>query len=891
MGGDRDAIQQLELDIYNPAFPDNLGGLVKVKEAWPLTATERDRLLKAAYNTAKPLSYIGLVRCYREQQSQSVDSNEFLIAPETIAEFITSYHALMHGALLLYATSNIHLVMHNKISTGRNDQTFEETIRNKLSTDYMYRSYYTDIAQLLLNSILEHKEKIERIRNIRDSSTVITRDSNFYQNLAEIYLQSARQLQKLTQLVPIQQKTYFYNPAGQDKEKYEKVFSKNISYSLLPFDDFFRQEAQYLIQQGLEQLLNSLITSSARRSYFINLLHNPLLYLSPSPNPESQEKTKAILQDYVTLYFLLNYALKQKINEPSFITVEIQQLSEMLTIRHLIEKEACFESSWKGDMPVQPFAHYELLYLSWQAINSLEIFKEDDVFETLIKHLNEPNKDIPTILKQIKLFDRTREAAESIYQHLSNKHPLKANFTALNAAEKSSPSLAMQLLSWWKEPTPALNSIERSYAAYKVKLIQWNLPRELFYYVERSLLYEKIELLYGNRKNDRTLILATLTGLGGIGKTQIANHYIHLAKNYTFKAWFQADSITTLHEEYRLLARELNLIREQHTLDQVVARLRNWLHENPGWLLVYDNVNNPNDIYDLLPEKGGCVLITSRNSNGWQPEEQIKVSTMSSEEAKTLMKTLCGEEGESTNELLVKLGHFPLAITQAASYIKKLGLSSEHYLNLYKQQKLLLIDKSKLPQEDNHLSLMTTWELINFSLLKENPGALEILKYCALLAPNNIPVDLLIDLLKEEGRREGEKLWHEYIESLLNYSLITLSEDKKTISIHPLLTELLLMKMENGKTVLFHVLRLLPVLLLASQEHATSMEDMYRRQKLLPHLLATLSILNNLSTKNPDESKLKQAQANILTQAAIINLLLGNYRSAKHQFEEDLLIK
>jgi len=424
-------------------------------------------------------------------------------------------------------------------------------------------------------------------------------------------------------------------------------------------------------------------------------------------------------------------------------------------------------------------------------------------------------------------------------------------------------------------------------------LVEWNIPAELPYFIERPLLHEQIETHFKNKKASPILALTALSGLGGIGKTQLANHYVCSTQNYTFKAWLRADSKEILQQEYWSLAKELNLVEEKDTQNQVIARLQRWFSDNPGWLLIYDNVKDKGDIYTLLPEKGGHILITSRSGNSWHPDEQIEVSGMRLEEARALVKKLSAQEGEVVDTLLAKLGYLPLAIAHAASYMKKKRVSAQDYLKLYEEQKLELIDKGKLPPEDKHQPLMVAWQLNRAILVQEDPKALEMLEYCSLLNPSNVPAYVLIGLLaREKTIKAAEELWADIKESLSNYSLITLVVDNEVVSVHPLLQEFIRSEIPEDKFI-FRLYSVAKILTQVSKEQNNSMIDIYRRQKLLPHILAVSTTINNhLATKSEDSALLGLLNANLLGTAGFINhYLIGNTHIAIEQFEYALVIQ
>nr|QNO48203.1 hypothetical protein PGANABGL_00017 [Methanosarcinales archaeon ANME-2c ERB4] len=94
-----------------------------------------------------------------------------------------------------------------------------------------------------------------------------------------------------------------------------------------------------------------------------------------------------------------------------------------------------------------------------------------------------------------------------------------------------------------------------------------------------------------------------VTGMGGVGKTQLAIEYIYRHKpDYKVIWWIHSDEPAAMAADYASLAASLDLPEKEST-DQreMVGAVKRWLEHNSGWLLVFDNANDQRAIRDYIP--------------------------------------------------------------------------------------------------------------------------------------------------------------------------------------------------------------------------------------------------------------------------------------------------
>lgn len=138
------------------------------------------------------------------------------------------------------------------------------------------------------------------------------------------------------------------------------------------------------------------------------------------------------------------------------------------------------------------------------------------------------------------------------------------------------------------------------------------------------------------------------------------------------------------------------------------------------------------------------------------------------------MNTTELSDQEAAKILAESLGKLPLALEQAKGYMERTGSSLSDYLAIFeKRQKLI---KSNRALTRKQAILTATWEIALQQFKKTSPAAADLMRLCAFLAPENIP---LIDIRREVKNpsrslaavMEDQKVFDEAVETLKGYSL------------------------------------------------------------------------------------------------------------------------
>jgi tetratricopeptide (TPR) repeat protein len=272
----------------------------------------------------------------------------------------------------------------------------------------------------------------------------------------------------------------------------------------------------------------------------------------------------------------------------------------------------------------------------------------------------------------------------------------------------------------------------------------WNIPAPVRNFTGREPDLRTLRARLTKGGTDGRISAVALHGMGGVGKTQLARAYAHQYRDhYQVGWWIAADSPVAAAAALGTLAAALGL-PDGLPLDTLVARLSGALAERQGWLLVFDSATDSTDLEPLLPAAAdGHVLVTSRNQAWHGLAEPVPVEVLGPDAAVRLLQQRSGDpDRDAAAELATQLGCLPLALEQAAAYAEQQHLALSRYVKLFRQRRHELLDRGR-PLAYNG-TVAATFTLALDRLAQTNPAALQLLELCALLAPDELPVDLIL---------------------------------------------------------------------------------------------------------------------------------------------------
>lgn len=268
-----------------------------------------------------------------------------------------------------------------------------------------------------------------------------------------------------------------------------------------------------------------------------------------------------------------------------------------------------------------------------------------------------------------------------------------------------------------------------------------------------------------------------------------------------------------IRKAYTKIAHDIGLVKTDDPAVDKLQLVKDWFESQASgsWLIIVDNADdvdllfgsghhesNPSTrascrLADYFPRRrNGSILLTTRNqkvgTKFTSMQNLIAIPSMNSTDASKLLSDQLGYEVFNNLDLSAlanALENLPLALVQAASFIKSNSISPHRYLEIYQGSDM---DKVKLLSQDfedlgrdseTRNPVIVTW-MISFEQIKKNDSlAAKILSLISVLDRQAIPKDLL-------QLSEDTVDFEVSMGTLKAFSMISSQQDGKAFDMHRL---------------------------------------------------------------------------------------------------------
>ncbi|CAN9236433.1 unnamed protein product [Alternaria alternata] len=419
-----------------------------------------------------------------------------------------------------------------------------------------------------------------------------------------------------------------------------------------------------------------------------------------------------------------------------------------------------------------------------------------------------------------------------------------------------------------------------------------------------------------------------LVGLGGVGKSQLAIEYCYRTAEQspdTWVFWAHASNTARLEQSFREIAELVKVRGRKDPQADVFKLVHDWLRneKNRPWLLVLDNADDagvlspppsnsqtsPTDgctddsdcggstststsssglqrhLSEYLPpSRHGSVLVTSRTRHAAmqivEDSDVMPIEPMHDAAAHALLYTKLGDKvdrGDGIAELAAALEYMPLALVQAAAYIRERAPRSSvrQYLVEYREsdnRKTSLLNRAA-----GHLrrdkaasnSVLLTWQISFEHIRSSRRSAADLLSLMSFFDRQGIQEALL----RNPGSTTENDNFEDDVHTLRDYSFITVTKEADMFEMHNLVQ--LATRTWLGNQGQLHRWQGQFISNLCAEMPTGRYENWQKCQVLFPHARAALA-------QRPQNKESLREWAMLLYKAAWYAWNRGNAGEAEH---------
>jgi hypothetical protein len=290
------------------------------------------------------------------------------------------------------------------------------------------------------------------------------------------------------------------------------------------------------------------------------------------------------------------------------------------------------------------------------------------------------------------------------------------------------------------------------------QIVIGEIPREPAGFVDRAMVGRLAEAA----ESGRAAVVCAVTGLRGVGKTQVAAAYARsrIADQWGLVGWVNAESSDVLLAGLAAVAEAGGVADPDRDPAKSARRLRDYLETRPGpGLLVFDNAVDPDSLRAFLPASGGTQLVvtsTDRAFADWGVPVDVSVFTRPDSVVYLADRTGL-DDPAGADAVAAELGDLPLALAQAAAVIRRRHWSYPRYLS--EQQKVPVEQLlGRVPGGDYARPVAAALLLSVQDVEDADPSCLTslVLRVIAVMSPSGISRDMLAGFSQVAGAYAGD---------------------------------------------------------------------------------------------------------------------------------------
>ncbi|POM26473.1 hypothetical protein BTM25_08740 [Actinomadura rubteroloni] len=267
----------------------------------------------------------------------------------------------------------------------------------------------------------------------------------------------------------------------------------------------------------------------------------------------------------------------------------------------------------------------------------------------------------------------------------------------------------------------------------------WHVPERLPYAVDRERPMSALRVRLPGK--------VVVQGPPGTGKTQLVIAYAHhYAADYDHVWWIDATVPELIPGALAALVRAAGVSPDPASAE-VFDLLPAAVRAGGRWLIVLDGAGSPAAVARAVRAAADADVIITSVEPGWeQLGETLELGPFDRTESVELLGEPLGArlDPEDAGVVAATLHDLPLAVAQAAAYLRSSALGAHEYASLVGDRPEVLLDRGRI--HDYPRTLAGSWTL---ALRALTPEARALVEQMACLARSLIPAGLLTRLVPD----------------------------------------------------------------------------------------------------------------------------------------------